>query len=76
MAVSGVCSGVLEENSGKVPGKFSESRNTTNLGSVKTGCIAKKGFSSRTFWWGLSDTRSGGFSYIEREKSSNRRAPT
>ena len=46
------------------------------LGSVKTGCIAKKGLSSRTFWWGFSVTRSGGFSYIRREKSTNRSAPT
>ena len=35
-----------------------------HAGSVKTGCIAKKRLSSRTFWWGLSVTRSGGFSYI------------
>ena len=46
------------------------------LGSVKTGCMAKKGFSSRTFWRGLSVTRSGGFSYIRRDEPSNRRAST
>ena len=41
MAVSGVCSGVPEENSGKVPGKlleiFSESRNATNSMISDTG---------------------------------------
>ena len=42
-----------------------------HFGNVKAG----KGLSSRTFWWGISVTRSGGFSYIRREKSSNRRAP-
>ena len=48
----------------------------TQFGSLKTRCIAREGLSSRTFWWGPSVTRSGGFSYTREEKSSNRRAPT
>ena len=39
------------------------------FGSAKTGCVAKKGLSSRTCWWSLSVTRSGGFSYIRRERN-------
>ena len=35
VAVSGVCSGVLQENSGKVPGKFGRSRTTLNLKAGK-----------------------------------------
>ena len=42
MAVSGVCAGVLEQSSGKIPGKlldffFSESRNALNSRILGTG---------------------------------------
>ena len=51
VAVSGVCSGVPEENSAKIPGNcwkiFPESRNATNSrisGGAKLGLEVAKGF--------------------------------